>query len=194
MTVIKLRNDEVVFSYPVEDARGVATDGRDVAVVAGTPARLVTFDYNSGEILNDFSLEGATINFSKSTVEIHRRKAVLALGDGGTQIICLEDGAVIDQIAPPVVADLDPSVTVTNAASTDSRTLYMSNGEAGVYVAYTRDRFDSRDCDVDDLQMIGQFRFDDLQSVNNVKAKGHYLFIAGGLGGLKILRVTEADD
>ena len=194
VTVIKLRNDEVVFSYPVEDARGVATDGRDVAVVAGTPARLVTFDYNSGEILNDFSLEGATINFSKSTVEIHRRKAVLALGDGGTQIICLEDGAVIDQIAPPVVTDLDPSVTVTNAASTDSRTLYMSNGEAGVYVAYTRDRFDSRDCDVDDLQMIGQFRFDDLQSVNNVKAKGHYLFIAGGLGGLKILRVTEADD
>jgi len=191
VTVIKLSDDEVIFSYPVEDARGVAEDGDDVVVIAGTPARLVTFDYDSGEMLNDYALDGATIDFSKSTVEIHRKKAVVAVGDGGTQIICLEGGEVIETIAPPVVDDLDPSVTVTNAASTDSKTLYMSNGEAGVYVAYTRDKFDSRDCDVDDLQLIGQFRFDDLQSVNQIKAKDDYLFVAGGLGGLKILRVTE---
>ncbi len=194
VTVIKLSNDEVVLSLPVEDARGVATDGNDVAVVAGTPARLVVFDYDSGEFLNDYELEGASINFSKSTIEIHRKKAVLALGDGGTQIICLEDGLVIEQIAPPVVDGLDPSVTVTNAASTDSKTLYMSNGEAGVYVAYTKDKFDSKDCDVDDLEMIGQFRLDDLESVNAVKVDKKYLFVAGGLGGLKILEVTEEDD
>jgi len=193
VSVIRLNNDEVVFSYPIEDARGVATDGDEVAVVAGTPARMVTFDYDSGEMLNDYSLEGASIDFSKSTIEIHRRKAVLALGDGGTQIVCLADGSVIEEIAPPVVVDLDPSVTVTNAASTDSKTLYMSNGEAGVYVAYTRDKFNSKDCDVDDLELIGQFRFDDLQSVNHVKAKGDYLFVAGGLGGLKILEVEEDD-
>ncbi len=194
VTVIRLNNDEVVFSYPVEDARGVATDGDDVAVVAGTPARMVTFDYDSGEMLNDYDLEGASIDFSKSTIEIHRKKAVLALGDGGTQIICLQDGSVVEQIAPPVVDGLDPSVTVTNAATTDSKTLYMSNGEAGVYVAYTRDKFDSRDCDVDDLELIGQFRLDDLESVNAVKVDKKYLFIAGGLGGLKILEVTEDDD
>ncbi len=194
VTVIRLNNDEVVFSYPVEDARGVATDGLDVAVVAGTPARMVTFDYDSGELLNDYELEGATIDFSKSTIEIHRKKAILALGDGGTQIICLDDGSVIDQIEPPEVEGLDPSVTVTNAASTDSKTLYMSNGEAGVYVAYTRDKFDSRDCDVDDLQLIGEFRLDDLESVNAIKVKKDYLFVAGGLGGLKILEVTEEDD
>ena len=193
VTVIRLNNDEVVFSYPVEDARGVATDGDDVAVIAGTPARLVTFDYDSGELLNDYALEGASIDFSKSTVEIHRKKAVVAVGDGGTQILCLENGEVIEQIAPPDVEGLDPSVTVTNAASTDSKTLYMSNGEAGVYVAWTRDKFDSRDCDVDDLELIGQFRFDDLQSVNHVKVDKNYLFVAGGLGGLKILRVSEDD-
>jgi peptidase E len=93
-----------------------------------------------------------------------------------------------------VVDDLDPSVTVTNAAATDSKTLYMSNGEAGVYVAYTRDKFNSRDCDVDDLELIGQFRLDDLESVNAVKVDEDYLFVAGGLGGLKILEVTEEDD
>ena len=193
VTVIKLNNDEVVFSYPVEDARGVATDGDDVAVIAGTPARLITFDYDSGEMLNDYPLEGASIDFSKSTVEIHRKKAVVAVGDGGTQIVCLESGEIIEQIAPPIVADLLPAVTVTNAVSTDSKTIYMSNGEAGVYIAWTKDKFDSKDCDVDDLEMIGSFRFDDLQSVNHVKVKGDYLFVAGGLGGLKILEVTEDD-
>ena len=193
VTVIRLSNDEVVLSYPVEDARGVATDGDDVAVVAGTPARLITFDYDSGELLYDYPLSGASIDFSKSTIEIHRKKAVLALGDGGTQIVCLETGDVIEQINPPTVTDLDPSVTVTNAVTTDSKTIYMSNGEAGVYVAWTRDKFDSKDCDVDDLQMIGQFRFDDLQSVNHIKVKGDYLFVAGGLGGLKILRISEDD-
>ena len=193
VTVIKLSNDEVVFSHPVEDARGVDTDGEDVGVVAGTPARLVTFDYDSGDLVNDYSLSGASIDFSKSTVEIHRKKAVLALGDGGTQIICLTSGELIEQIDPPVVDDLDPTLTVTNAVSTDSKTIYMSNGEAGVYIAWTRDKFSSKDCDVDDLQMIGQFRFDDLQSVNHVKVDGDYLFVAGGLGGLKILRISEDD-
>ncbi len=194
VTVIRLNNDEVVFSYPVEDARGVDTDGSDVGVVAGTPARLLTFNYQSGELENDYSLSGANIDFSKSTVEIYKRKAVLALGDGGTQIVCLNNGEVIETIAPPVVQDLDPAVTVANAATTSGKTLYMSNGEAGVFVAWSHDKFNSKDCDVDDLQMIGSFRFGDLQSVNHVKVDGQYLFIAGGLGGLKILRVREADD
>ena len=134
------------------------------------------------------------MTFQNQRLRYIAKKAVLALGDGGTQIVCLEDGSVIEEIAPPVVDDLDPSVTVTNAAATDSKTLYMSNGEAGVYVAYTRDKFNSRDCDVDDLELIGQFRLDDLESVNAVKVDEDYLFVAGGLGGLKILEVTEEDD
>ena len=132
-----------------------------------------------------------TLIFLNQQLRFTEKKAVLALGDGGTQIVCLDNGDVIEQIDPPTVDDLDPSVTVTNAASTDSKTLYMSNGEAGVYIAWTQDKFDSRDCDVTNLQMIGQFRFDDLQSVNHIKVDGEYLFVAGGLGGLKILRISE---
>ena len=132
-----------------------------------------------------------TLIFLNQQLRFTEKKAGLALGDGGTQIVCLDNGDVIEQIDPPTVDDLDPSVTVTNAASTDSKTLYMSNGEAGVYIAWTQDKFDSRDCDVTNLQMIGQFRFDDLQSVNHIKVDGEYLFVAGGLGGLKILRISE---
>ncbi|MCF6237299.1 MAG: hypothetical protein L3J79_00540, partial [Candidatus Marinimicrobia bacterium] len=194
VTVIRLSDHEIEFSYPVEDARGVGTDDEEIAIIAGTPARLLTFNYESGELLEEFSLSGANIPFSKSTIEVYRRKAVVALGNGGVQIICLENGEVIEEIPPPVIPDLDESVTVANAATTSGKTLYMSNGEAGVYVAWSRDKFNSRNCEVDDIQMIGSFRFDDLQSVNHVKVKGNYLYVAGGLGGLKILRVVEEED
>lgn len=176
-------------SIAVEDARSVDGDKDDVGVVAGTPARLLIFDRDTGTLVNNWTLTGATIEFSKSTIEIKKRKAILALGDGGTQIVCVETGVVIDAIPQPILNDLDSSVTVTNAATVDKRLLFMANGEAGVYVGISDTKFDSKDCDVDNLRLLGQFRFDDLQSVNHIHYKHNVMFIASGLGGLKILTV-----
>ncbi len=178
----------------VEDARGVDTDAGDVAVVAGTPARLLTFDRTLGTLVHDYSLDGATIAFSKSTVEVKQGKAVAALGDGGTQIICLETGAVLETVAQPQVSDLDPAVTVTNAATAYKRTLFMANGEGGVYVAVAASNFNGSDCAVDGLRVLGRLRFDDLQSVNHVAYRQDMLFIASGLGGLKIVTVEVNND
>lgn len=191
VTILSKDDLAVERSYPVEDARGVSADKKDVAVVAGTPARLLTFDLNLGELEFDYTLTGATIPFSKSTIEINRSKAILALGDGGTQIICLATGETLAVIPQPIVAGLDLSVTVTNAATVDKKTLFMANGEAGVYVARAVTKLDSKDCSVDNLRLIGKFRFGDFQSVNHVAYKSGVLFIAGGLGGLKILTVEE---
>jgi hypothetical protein len=191
VTVLNSSDMSVEYELPVEDARGVSSDNSDVGVVAGTPARLLTFDINTGVLDNDYTLDGATIPYSKSTIEINRSKAILGVGDGGTQIICLATGDTIVTVPQPVVVDLDASVTVTNAATTDKSTLFMANGEAGVYVATADTRFDSKDCEVDNLQMLGKFRFDDFQSVNHVVYRNGVLFIAGGLGGLKILTVAE---
>jgi hypothetical protein len=191
VTVLNAGNLEEVYALPVEDARGVSSDNTDVGVVAGTPARLLTFDRDSGALVNDYTLEGATIEFSKSTIEINRSKAILGIGDGGTQIVCLATGDTIVTMPQPSVAGLDALVTVTNAATTDKKTLFMANGEAGVYVAMAETRFDSKDCAVDNLQLVGKFRFDDFQSVNHVAYRNGVLFIAGGLGGLKIVTVSE---
>lgn len=191
VTVFKASTMEEEYALPVEDARGVSSDNTDVGVVAGTPARLLTFDRDSGALVNDYTLGGAAIPFSKSTIEINRSKAILGLGDGGTQIVCLATGDTIVTVPQPIVPGLDASVTVTNAATTDNKTLFMANGEAGVYVAMAATRFDSKDCAVDDLEIIGKFRFDDFQSVNHVTYRNGVLFIAGGLGGLKILTVSE---
>ncbi|MFQ6678476.1 MAG: hypothetical protein ACE5D0_09175 [Fidelibacterota bacterium] len=176
-------------SIAVEDARSVDGDGDDVGVVAGTPARLLIFDRDSGSLTNDWTLTGANIEFSKSTIEIKKKKAILALGDGGTQIVCIQTGTVIDSIPQPMVSDLDASVTVTNAASIDKRLLFMANGEAGVYVGISDTKFDSKDCDVDNLRLLGHFRFGDFQSVNHIHYKHDVMFVASGLGGLKILTV-----
>lgn len=191
VSVLDQDDYSMVFSYPVEDARWVDEDGDEIAVLAGTPARILTFDFDEGEKLDEIALSGATIAHSKSTLQVLKGKAVAAVGDGGTQIVCLETGAVIATIEPPVVSDLSPEVTVTNAAESDGKLLYLSNGEAGVYVAYSKDKFDSKDCDVDDLQMIGSFRFGDLESVNHVGIHGNHLYVAGGTGGLKILDVKD---
>ncbi|MFC1618826.1 hypothetical protein ACFL45_02670 [Candidatus Neomarinimicrobiota bacterium] len=189
VTVLSTGSLEQQYSFEADDARGVSADDQDVGVVAGTPTRLLTFNRNTGNLVHDYILTGATIPFSKSTIEINRSKAILGVGDGGTQIVCLETGTVIEQITQPVVAGLDASVTVTNAATTYKKTLFMSNGEAGVYVALSETNFDSKGCDVDNLQLVGKFRFDDFQSVNHVAYRSDVLFIAGGLGGLKIVIV-----
>lgn len=191
VTVLTVATLAVERTLAVDDARGVSADDRDIGVVAGTPARLITFDRNTGEVIFDYELVGATIPYSKSTIEINRRKAVLALGDGGTQIVCLATGELIEQIMQPEVDGLSLDVTVTNAASTYKKTLFMANGEAGVYVASAATKFDSKDCEIDDLKLVGRLRFDDLQSVNHVAYKSDILFIASGLGGLKIVSVDD---
>lgn len=189
VTVLDQDDYSTAFTYPVEDARWVDEDGDEIAVLAGTPARILTFDFDEGEKLGEITLSGATIPHSKSTLQVFKGKAVAAVGDGGTQIVCLETGEVVATIDQPVVPGLSPEVTVTNAAESDGKLLYLSNGEAGVYIAYSKDKFDSKDCDVDDLQMVGSFRFGDLESVNHVGIHGKHLYIAGGSGGLKILEV-----
>ena len=43
------------------------------------------------------------------------------------------------------------------------------------------------------LTMLGRLRFGDLQSVNHVTYRSGHLFIAAGLGGLKIVKVNGAE-
>jgi len=193
VTIIRKNNFAVQATYAINDARGVNVDGDEIAVVAGTPARLIIFEDDIDEPVFDYTLTGASIPFSKSTVEIAGGKAIMALGDGGMQIVCIETGSVVETFEQPDIPDLDPSLTVTNAATADKKLLFMSNGEAGVYMAQSSDRFSSSGCDVDDLAMIGSLRFDDEQSVNHVAYKNGVLFIASGLGGLKICSIEEAD-
>ncbi len=185
------RNDLTLYqTIEIDDARGVDADSGNIAVVKGTNAGLTVFEPDTGLAKAEFSYNGATIPNSKSTIEIKQGKAILGLGDGGTQIVCLSDGSVIASLPQIEQTGLDSSLSVTNAATAYRRGIFIASGEAGVYVALSDSNFNANACLVNNLHLIGKLVFDDLQSVNHVTYRADLLFIATGLGGLKIVTVS----
>ncbi|MFC1551598.1 hypothetical protein ACFL6P_03425 [Candidatus Latescibacterota bacterium] len=182
-----------VDSISVDDARGVDVDKNlnNAVVVAGTPARLLSFQDSVFPTV--YNLEGATIQFSKSTAELHGDNALLALGDGGAQIVNVTNGTVIKTIPQPEVEGLSMDVTVTNAATVSDNIIFMANGQAGVYVASISSKTKTKLEDVtdgNDIVILGKFQFGNNQSANHVTFDKQSLFVASGLGGLKILKIT----
>ena len=189
----------VVGQFALEDARWVAHDADNgrIVVLQGTPGRISVFqegDFPGGSmtLLNTFPFPGATVPESKSTVEVVGGKAFIAAGPEGVQVMCLDDGQIVGSVPrpDPAALGLDPSVVVTNAVTVDEDLMFISNGEAGVYVAAGAADFASTPCAApQNITMLGHLRFDDLQSVNHVDYENKRLLIAAGLGGLKIVQV-----
>ena len=189
----------MVGQYALDDARWVAHDADNgrIVVVQGTSGRISVFqegDFPGGSMtrLNTFPFPGADVPQSKSTVEVVGGKAFIAAGPEGVQVMCLDNGAIVGSVPhpDPAALQLDPSVVVTNAVTVDEDLMFISNGEAGVYVAAGDADFASTPCDApQNITMLGHLRFDDLQSVNHVAYENKRLLIAAGLGGLKIVRV-----
>jgi len=185
--------------FALDDARWVAVDednGR-IVVAQGTPGRLSifaegAFPGGSMTLLSTFAFPGADVAEAKSTVEVVGGKAFIAAGTEGVQIVCLDDGQIVGSVPrpDPAALDLDPSVVVTNAVTVQDDLMFISNGEAGVYVASAAESFADSACDApQDISVLGQLQFDDLQSVNHVVYRGNQLWIAAGLGGLKVVEV-----
>lgn len=189
----------VLAQSPLDDARWVAHDednGR-IVVVQGTPGRIAVFEEGnfSGGSLNLLAthpFDGADIAESKSTVEVVGGKAFIAAGSEGVQIMCLDDGSIVGSVPRPDPASLglDPSVVVTNAVSVEGDLMFISNGEAGVYVAAGDEAFDQTSCsEPQSVGVLGQLQFGALESVNHVDYRSGVLLVAAGLGGLKIVTV-----
>jgi outer membrane protein assembly factor BamB len=190
---------ELLGSYPLDNARWVTLDpsGARVVVAQGQPGRLSvfregSFPGGSMELLSTAAFPGANVAESKTTVEVLGGKAFVAAGPEGVQIVCLADGQVIGSVPRPDPASvgLDPSVVVTNAVTVQDDLMFISNGEAGVYAAAGEDSFATDDCTPPSISMLGRLRFADLQSANHVAFLGDELYVAAGLGGIKIVDVT----
>lgn len=190
-------------SFPLNDARWVASDieGDRIVVAQGTPGQLSVFaqdEFPGGSLnlLNTFAFPGANVPESKTSVEISGGKAFIAAGPEGVQVLCLDDGQIVGSVPRPDPAELelDPAVVVTNAVTVDGDLLFISNGEAGVYVAQGDAEFNQSGCGPQQITLLGKLRFDDLQSANHVAYKGDYLLVAAGLGGVKIVRVETIED
>ncbi len=177
---------------PLTDARWVDGDATHVVVAqGGNPGQLAVLNPATGAVISTFSVSGMTIPESKSTVRVIGGKALVAAGDGGIQLLDLASGTVVGSIPRTTVAGLDPSVTVTNAADATGPFIYISNGEAGVYVAEASQNLeDMSGTALISLNVLGKLQFSNLQSVNHVAYDGSTLAVAAGLGGTKFVTVS----
>jgi len=182
---------EVQSFVPIADARWVDTDGRNFVVAQGTPGRIALFDQAAKSGLATYPFSGANIAESKSTVRVIGGKALIAAGDGGVQLMNLADGSIVGSLPRLIVPDLDPSRSVTNAVDGAGQHVFISNGEAGVYVAQSSVPLENTTGSAPiGLSMLGKLQFGTLQSVNHVAFDGEFLVVAAGLGGVKIVSVT----
>jgi hypothetical protein len=188
----------VTSSIPLHDARWVAVGGGQVAVVQGTPGILAVYNESNMSVVGSWPFKGADIAQSKSQAMLVGGKAFIAAGDSGVQVLNPSTGAFLGQVPRPNPDSLglSPSVVVTNAVAIDQDLMFISNGEAGVYLAQGSQAFSTSGTGAQTITMRGKLRFGNLQSVNHVaySAGGPgipgLLIVAAGLGGLKIVQVN----
>ena len=179
-------------SVALHDARWVAVGGGKVVVVQGTPGQISVFNESNMAPVGTWSFTGANVAEAKSQAVIVGGKAFIAAGTGGVQVLSASTGTVVGSVPRPNPDSLglDSAVVVTNAVAADEDLLFISNGEAGVYLAQGSAFFSATGPEVaQTITMRGRLRFGSLQSVNHVAYQGRYLIIAAGLGGLKIVQV-----
>jgi len=181
-------------SFDLHDARWVDVNDGKVVVVQGTPGQISVFDAATMVLENDFPFAGDNVAESKSTVQVIGGKAIIAAGENGVQVLSIATGNVLGYVPLPDnnALGLPRDVVVTNAVSAEGDLLFISNGEAGVYVAQADTPFEQDWGEtLHAITVLGKLRFNALQSVNHVAYKDGLLIVASGLGGLKVVRLSN---
>jgi hypothetical protein len=179
-------------SFALADARWVDYDASTITLAAlQGGGKMYVFSISPFVLGATYTFTGTSIPESKSTVQVIGGKALIAAGDGGVKLMSLANGKVVGSIPRTIVAGLDSSLSVTNAVSGAGQYIYVSNGEAGVYVIQSDKTLEDRTGDAAvTLTVLGKLRFSTAQSVNHVAFDGSTLVIASGLGGVKIVDVN----
>ncbi|MCP4050921.1 MAG: hypothetical protein GY730_09480 [bacterium] len=183
--------DSVDLSY----ARWVLENNNKIIVVRGMPGRVNIFKYDNNAFTNEnsFTFTGANTEEAKSQAEAVNDMLFIAAGKGGVQVHKLSDGSKITEISLPDT-ELDSGSVVCNSVTIDKDLIFIANGAAGVYVAKAKNQIKLID-DYDlSLQVLGKLNLGSQQSVNHAAYKSNYLFVAAGLGGLKIIDIDNYYD
>jgi hypothetical protein len=165
------------------DARSVAAND-EVYVLTSEGISVVNGD--------NISIDPGYIQYaSKAELTLSYEYLFAAVNRGGVHIFDLEDLSLFQVLDRPVTPEgMDDEDFVTNSVSFNEPLLFVGNGGAGVMVSGKSDLFKT------DPQFVtyGYFDFDGPLSTNFVKSQGNYVFVATGLGGLKILTIQEIPD
>jgi hypothetical protein len=180
LTIFDNQMKEVSF-LNLENARSVDVNEDYEIVLGGNPGHL----YNPG--FWEKEIGGATDPEAKSILRLFNKFALVALGEEGLKCYDISSNNpstfLISALPGPTVpvgeAPLD---YVTNGVSVSNNGwVYIANGAGGLDIAKI---------DTDgQLTWMGNINLE--ASVNFVEANENYVFVARGILGLKILKVTE---
>jgi hypothetical protein len=153
-------------------------------VLQGQDGRVNVFDLSDATYTGTYHVGGATIPESKSEIAVSDEYIFAALNEGGLSILHL-DGSLKQSLPKPVTPPgAEDEKHVTNSVSLNGDLVLIGNGESGIYVGGLIEEED------DNLWMLGAMQFGDAQSANFVESKDSVIFVATGLGGLKILAIS----
>ena len=179
LTILDNQMKEVSFMN-MENARSVDVNKDFEIALGGNPGHL----YNPG--IWDKEIGGSTDPEAKSILRLYNKFALVALGEEGLK--CYDESSnmpstVISVLPRPAVPEGEsPSDYVTNGVSvSDNGWVYIANGAGGLDIA----KIDT------DGQLTWMGNVNLGASVNFVEANANYVFVARGVLGLKILKVTE---
>ncbi|MFT5171055.1 MAG: hypothetical protein ACI9BD_000827 [Candidatus Marinamargulisbacteria bacterium] len=181
----------------IADARWVSGKGGKIFTLSGGTnqgVKILTYSTAGSSQDASFSITGAATAESKSVIEGSSRYGFVAGNEDGVSVYKLSTGARVQHLPLPTITD--PDITAaSNSVTIYKDLLFISNGEAGIYVAQNTTPLTSVSADTDmALTVVGKLSFGSTISVNHVSYKGTHLFVAAGLGGVKILTVSNAAD
>ncbi len=171
-------------THEIDDVRSVDSNSNNLYVLQGQEGRVNVFDLPDAAYKETYYVGGANTPESKSEIAVSDDYIFTALNEGGLSILNL-DGSVKQTIAKPETpeGELDEN-HVTNSVSLNGDLVLIGNGESGVYIGGLIEEKN------DSLWMLGAMEFSDYQSTNFVESKDSLIFVASGLGGLKILAIS----
>jgi hypothetical protein len=177
---------------PIPYARSIDTDGTHLVVYSAEDNRLLVMNME-GDVLREITtggshFEGGDYLEAKSIVRLRGNLVFVAAGTGGMEVFDINTGGnpVASLPRPAEHADADfPLDYVTNGVSVNENLILIANGGSGVHIA----EIDSENR----VSPIGKWKFEMGSSANFVEACGNKIFVATGLGGLKILEIVELE-
>lgn len=178
---------KLVSAIQLDNARAVDFNADKVYVLQGQPGRVNVYNKADASLVTTYDVGDANQAEAKSGVVVSNKYILAALNEGGVKMLNL-DGTVKQVVPGPLIpSGANADNYVSNSVSLFNDLVLIANGDAGLYVGGL---IESRN---DSLAIMGKITFDDNESSNFVVANDSVIFVATGLGGLKILSVSIDD-
>jgi len=169
-------NHSLEFAHQVmrDSVKAVAKSSDYVVVLEGTGRRLHLYKRHSWEYVRTIDVGCPNFYQAKAEMAVLGDDVYLSALGCGLMVVDLKTGSVRKGIPAPAGGQ-------TNAISiTDDGLVFLANGSDGLMVARITGN---------DFEVLGTARFEG--STNYVAARGDDLFVANGIGGLKILEIVR---